>query len=146
MVRWQSLGAPSRPGPDAASWGDGRLDVFARDANNNIVQKYYVSGSGWSAWVSHGAPPGAASSDPSVVTWGAGRLDVFVRGSDNALWHKWYDSGTWYAWQSLGGVLNSAPDASSYGPGRLDVFVRNADNAIVHKYSSGGTGSAGSRG
>jgi hypothetical protein len=131
-VYWESLGGNLSSAPAAASWSIGRLDVFARGANNDLQHKWYVGG--WSGWESLG---GQMASGPGVVAWGPGRLDVFVRGTDNTLWHKWY-AGGWSGWESLGGQLSSSPDAASWASGRLDVVVRGTDNALWHKWYAGG--------
>ena len=131
-VGWYSLGGVLTSGPDVASWGHGRLDVFVRGTDNALHHKWYDNG--WSDWESLG---GVLTSDPAAVSWGPGRIDVFVRGTDNALHHKWY-SGGWSDWESLGGVLTSGPAVASWGHGRLDVFVGGTDNALHHKWYDNG--------
>ena len=130
---WESLGGTLASSPDASSWGDRRLDVFARGTDNALVHKWF-DGNGWSNWESLG---GQLSSDPTAVSWGSRRIDVFARGTDNALVHKWFDGNGWSDWESLGGTLASSPDASSWGDRRLDVFARGTDNALVHKWFDG---------
>jgi spore germination protein YaaH len=130
VSQWESLAGSIAAGPDVASWGAGRLDVFARGFNATLVHTYYDA-SGWHAWESLG---GRFNSDPSIASWGTGRLDVFARGSDWALWHRWFSNGSWSAWESLGGNLNSSPDAASWGVGRLDVFARGNDQTLMHKW------------
>lgn len=114
--------------PDATTWGPGRLDVFARGADNTLRHKWLADGR-WNSWESLG---GSSQSDPSAAAWGAGRLDTFVRGTDNQLWHKWYENG-WSRWESLGGALASGPDATSPGPGRLNVVAKGTDGQLWHK-------------
>jgi hypothetical protein len=129
---WESLGGGLSSGPDVCSWAQGRLDVFARGADNALWHKWFDGG--WSDWESLG---GFLTSDPTAVSWSNGRIDVFARGGDNALWHKWFDGG-WSDWESLGGGLSSGPDVCSWAQGRLDVFARGADNALWHKWFDGG--------
>jgi hypothetical protein len=129
---WEPLGGGLGSAPDAASWGTGRLDVFARGPSNDVQHKWYAGA--WSGWESLG---GQTTSGPGVIAWGPGRLDVFVQGTDNGLWHKWY-AGGWSGWESLGGQLMSGPDAASWSEGRLDVFARGTDNALWHKWYAGG--------
>jgi hypothetical protein len=146
---WESLGGVLYSGPDACSWGPGRLDIFVKAAGGDIDHKWYDGR--WSdayipngGWESLGAPPAnQVWSDPTAVSWGNGRIDIFVKGTTNALWHKWYD-GRWSdayipngGWESLGGVLYSGPDACSWGPGRLDIFVKAAGGDIDHKWYDG---------
>ena len=120
--------------PSAVSWGGGRIDAFARGADNALYHKAY-DGS-WREWESLG---GTITSGPDASTWGSGRLDVFARGGDNALYHKAY-TGSWGDWESLGGTITSDPAAVSWGAGRIDVFARGADNTLYHKAYEGGWG------
>jgi len=130
---WGPQGGALTSGPDAASWGSGRLDVFVRAPDNALWRKAW-DGTGWTGWESLG---GYLTSDPGVVSWGPDRLDVFVRGGDSALWHIAWNGTAWSGWESLGGYLTSAPDVASWGPGRLDVVVRGGDNALWHKAWTG---------
>jgi hypothetical protein len=130
---WEALGGVLSSGPDAASWGLNRIDVFGRGTDNALWHKWW-DGSSWSHWEPLG---GVLSADPGVVSWGSGRLDVFVKGADEQLWHRWHEGGAWSDWEPLGGVLASGPDAASWGPGRIDVSVRGTDNALWHKWWDG---------
>lgn len=125
---WASLGGTLAGGPDAASWGPGRLDAFARNTSNGLVHTW-SNGSSWSSFQTLG---GVLTSDPGAVSWGPNRVDVFARGQDNAIWHMWWDGTAWSAWYSLGGVLGSGPDVASWASGRLDVFARGQDNGLWH--------------
>ena len=140
---FQAVGAPpggATSGPDVASSGPGRLDVFVRGADNALWHRWHDGA--WSAWVSLG---GVLTSDPTAVSWSAGRLDVFVRGTDSALWRTSYQGG-WGGWTSLGGVLTSSPDVASTAAGRLDVFVRGTDDALWQRSFNGSWGGWVSRG
>jgi IPT/TIG domain/Fibronectin type III domain len=131
-------------GPEASSWGKGRLDVFIKGADGALWHKYYASSVGWQGWSSLGAPTGVTlASDPVAISWGYARIDIFVRGSDNALWHKYYDVnlGGWSSWYSHGGTLTSGPTATSWGVGRLDVFYRGSDNTLRHIFYASSIGS-----
>jgi hypothetical protein len=131
---FSSLGGSLSSAPAAASWGAGRLDVFARGAGNALIHRSFSGGS-WSATETVG---GVLTSEPAAVSWSPGRLDVFVRGSDNALWHNFGDGTRWFGWESLGGVLKAGPAVASWSEGRLDVFVTGTDNALYHRSFSGG--------
>ncbi|MGK3985906.1 hypothetical protein WME99_22855 [Sorangium sp. So ce136] len=126
-ARWESLGGTLTSSPAVSSWGSGRLDVFARGADNALWHKWFQGS--WSGWESLG---GSITSDPAAVSWSNGRIDVFARGTDNSLQHKWFQGG-WSTWESLGGTLTSGPAVSSWGSGRLDVFARGTDNSLQHK-------------
>ena len=128
---WGSLDGTLTSGPSVASWAAGRLDVFARGADNHLWHRFFDGG--WSSWESLG---GVLTSAPAVASWAAGRLDVFARGADNGLVHRFYDRG-WSAWEQLGGQLASAPAVASWAAGRLDVFVRGVDNGLAHRFYAG---------
>ena len=146
---WENLGAP--PGlsltsdPSAVSWGDGRVDVFARASDDGLWHRWYIRGQGWSGWEPLG---GVLNSGPDVSSWGEGRLDVLVRGADNRLHHKWYIRGRgWSGWERLGAPsglsLTSDPGAVSWGDGRIDVFARASDDGLWHRWYVGGQGWSG---
>jgi spore germination protein YaaH len=134
-VPWSSLGGVLADGPDAASWGPGRLDVFVRGQDKAIWHRAW-NGAAWGGWEFLG---GVATASPGVTSPAANRVDVFIRGQDGALWHKWWNGSAWTQWQSLGGVLTSGPDASSSSGGRMDVFARGQDNALWHRWWDGTT-------
>lgn len=129
-----SLGGVVTAAPAVSSWGNRRLDLFARGTDNALLHKWW-DGSTWRGWESLG---GVLTSGPAAVSWGPNRIDVFVRGTDDALWHRWWDGSAWQGWESLGGVLTEAPAVSSWAAGRLDVFVRGTDNGMWHKWFEGG--------
>jgi hypothetical protein len=127
---------PVQRGVDVASWGSGRLDVFAWGSDRRLWHKWYDGGA-WSSWQNLG---GELTSDPTAVSWGDGRIDVFAKGGSDQLVHKWFTrSDGWSGWQDLGGTLTSAPDVASWGSGRLDVFARGGSNQLVHKWYSNST-------
>src|SRR5215510_7733346 len=49
---WESLGGLITSGPAISSWASGRLDCFARGADNALWHKWYSGG--WSGWESLG--------------------------------------------------------------------------------------------
>jgi hypothetical protein len=87
---WHSgdnLGGSIVGDPDLSSWGSGRLDVFARGADNTLQHKWYTDSSGWSGWESLG---GSLTSGPGAVSWGVNRIDVVARDVNGAVAHWWY--------------------------------------------------------
>jgi hypothetical protein len=127
---WEKLDGSLTSGPSVASWGANHLDVFARGADQSLMQKTYDNGT-WSGWTSLG---GILGGTPGAVSWASGRIDVFVQGTDNQLWHRPYSAGAWQAWESLGGTITSGPTVASWASGRLDVFARGPDNSLYHKW------------
>lgn len=52
-----SLGGHIYAAPAALARGASRLDVFTRNNEAGIVQKYWTSGQSWSPYVGHGPVP-----------------------------------------------------------------------------------------
>lgn len=130
-ARWTSLGGTLASAPDAASWGNGRVDVFVRGTDDHLWQIARENGR-WSQWFDLG---GTIRGGPSAVSRAPGRIDVVALGADRALWHKAWDGTRWSEWTSLGGELRdgSSPDLASWSDGRLDVFARGTDDALWQK-------------
>ena len=133
---YESLGGYLTSSPAAVSWGNGRIDGFARGTDGALWhQGYHGTWDGWKSLGGYLAP----GTGPAVSSWGAGRLDVFVVGTDNELWYKYYQSGSgWSGWYPLGGYLTSSPAAVSWGNGRLDIFARGTDGALWQKHYENG--------
>lgn len=125
-------GGPITSGPDAASWGERRLDVFARTDAGNLVQKYFANG----AWQTATTFDDKIVGDPTAVASGYGRLDVFYRGADNQLHYRYYRSNATTKWPlpltPIAGQITSSPDVASWAPDRLDVFARGPAGTLVH--------------
>ena len=131
-TEWDDLGGNLESAPAVASWGLGRLDVFAQ-VDGHLKQKRW-NGEEWSDWRDLGGRPTSA---PAAVSWGPNRIDVFVRGHDHQLAHKRWNGEEWSDWRDLGGKLTSSPAVSSWGPNRLDVFVRGDDGHLHQKRWNG---------
>ena len=133
--RWAEHPGSGLSAPAVVSWGEGRSDLFAIDGDGRLVQRWFVSGSGWGpagGWHGLGAPPGVRLvGQPAVASQEPWSLDVFARGSDDALWQRSYRPGKgWSAWLSRGGVLTSSPGAVSWGRGHVAVVVVGSDRAV----------------
>jgi hypothetical protein len=117
-----------------ASWGSGRLDVFARGTDSAVWHKWF-SGGKWSGWQSLG---GRIAGEPGAASAGAGKLDVFARGAGNALFTRNDNvSGAgWSAWSSLGGALTSSPSATAAAAGAMAVFARGSDGRYEYRQRS----------
>lgn len=83
--------------PVAASWGEGRIDVFVPGSDNGIWHKWFDK-NGWSVWerIADG------TSQLGVSSWGDSRLDIFFRGIAGDLVHLWYDGESFKGPESLG--------------------------------------------
>jgi hypothetical protein len=130
---WASdnLGGYFQSDPDISSWGENRLDVFARteaktgQAANQLMHKWYPAGtpSGWSGWETLPQISPLASG-PTAVSSGFGRIDVFALSTSNKLEHWIWNGSSWSVEELPGGEISSAPDAASMGNGTLFVYAR----------------------
>jgi hypothetical protein len=130
---WRALGGGLTSAPVITSWGPGRLDVFARGADQAVWQMW--SDGQWRSWTSMG---GQIPGDVSAIAPTPNRLDIFVRGMDNAVWQRWWDGSKWNGFVSLGGAITSAVCALSPFPNRWDLFARGADGALWQRTAHGG--------
>lgn len=143
-TKWNSekLGNPGKfqGAPAIASWGPGRLDIFARGASNEVWHRYYDNGA-WSAWENRG---GSITSSPAAVSWGPGRYDMVARLSNNTIqqWYKTPSMGETQIWgtYNLGGFATDDPGIASWGPFRLDLFVPGPSRAVYHRAYEVGEG------
>jgi Repeat of unknown function (DUF346) len=144
IYQWQptdNLGKPANgpitSDPDISSWGYGRLDVFAKGPNNELVHKAYENG--WHPWENLG---GVLASGPAAVSWSQYRIDIVALATDGTINHWAYNGANWEGPDNLGhpanGPLTSSPDISSHGTAVLDIFARGAGGELEHKYFWGG--------
>jgi hypothetical protein len=125
------------PGPEAVSWGSGRIDVVARGGGDAIYHKYFISGTGWLPTDHFEDIGGIANNGPGISSWGPNRLDVFCPDTSDSLRHKYFNGTDWLPsphWEDIGGTLTSAPAAVSWGVNRIDIVVKGGNNNIYHKY------------
>ena len=83
---WENLGGVITSKVSAVSWGENRIDCFARGTDNAMYHRWW-DGSKWGGWESLG---GVLLTDPVGTSWSAGRLDLFGEGTNGAMYHKWY--------------------------------------------------------
>lgn len=83
--------------PASVSWGEGRLDIFARGTDDGLWHKWYDGK--FHDWERVG---GGIATPPSVSSWGEGRLDIFSTGVAGDLMHLWYADGRFNGPESLG--------------------------------------------
>jgi hypothetical protein len=161
---WTELGDGTNGDVAAASWGEGRIDVFAKygDTTNAPVRhKHWTSESGWAEkWDDLGAPfssgwdysgdgSGAGSiSSPLVASWcdsgGICVIDVVINAGSSS--HKIFQNGAWSDWITMfasheGGEF---PDTQSIvrtdgvdGRPFAHLISRGTDNCIHHNAHNG---------
>ena len=131
---WQSLGGNFDTGPAATSSGPGRIDVFARSADDGTLQHNWFDGTSWNFWETWTTDTLRAVA-PAAVSWTDGgefpvlHIAVFaVHDADQAMYLAAYDSTVGLPgllWQPLSGDVASAPAVTSWGPpNQFDVFAR----------------------
>jgi hypothetical protein len=136
-ARWEFLGGSVLTSdPSAVSPSVGRIEVFAKNSSNAMMQRSYSNfGSGWGPWRS--MPFGVFSSAPDAAFQAGGRMDVFALGQNRSMWQSTYTNGIWSGWRYLGGVFSADPAAVSSGAGRLDVVGRGQDYGIWQFWNNG---------
>jgi hypothetical protein len=76
--------------PALASWGPGRLDLFATSQDGTLYHRSFSEG-GWGEPISLGS---GITSAPDAVSWGEGQIDLVARGTGNAVVYRYFD-GSW---------------------------------------------------
>jgi uncharacterized protein YkwD len=117
-----------------ATNADGRVEIFARDAQHALWHNWQVVPSGgWSGWYSLA---GSVYGEPSAGRNGDGRLEVFATQSNGSVAHIWQTAPGqgWTAWYGLGGSGTGSPAVASNADGRVEVFARGTDNALWHTW------------
>jgi len=74
--------------PEAASWAQGNLLVFARGSDNRVYALPFGTG-GWGDWVRLVRFSDTWQSGVGASSRGLERFDVFTRGTDNLTYHIW---------------------------------------------------------
>jgi len=134
VAEWHTdnLGGNITSDPDISSWEPGRLDVFARGTNGELLHRWYRNNE-WSWWENLGGNI-AAGSGPSSVSWAPGRIDVVARGTDNSVLHWGYSEGVGWALDNLGGNIASDPEIASREYGHLEIYAKNTQNNLIYKW------------
>ncbi|KAF1922964.1 uncharacterized protein M421DRAFT_96439 [Didymella exigua CBS 183.55] len=106
---WTELGDKVYSEVAATTWGEDRIDIFAK-WGEDVIHKYWSSQSGWAGeWTNLGDPweryyhePGETSGSPLAVSWRNGEdgtIDVFMTMKGNA--HKEFRNGAWGDWKGM---------------------------------------------
>ena len=120
--------------PAAAVDKDGGVEVFARDADGDLVDGSQTS-SGFS-WddSAGGSPPDTPAGDPTTVLQPDGDISLFIRLGDGQVAEssqKSPNGGGWTAWSSLGGNISGDPVAYTDPDGLVDLFAVSSSGALV---------------
>jgi hypothetical protein len=114
---------------------DGSLDLFGVGDNsttgaNQLFEKSWISGSGWSAWDSVGTLTSIEGTPSAVYDPLTGNLEVYVD-NNGALWQDSWTGSNWAGWYDLKGAITGSPDAI-YDPatGNMEVYATGADGPV----------------
>lgn len=129
-----SLGRPNQglyPAVAVSTNADGRLQIFARGIDNNVMTAFQTTvGGAWSAWASLGSPSSGTSAPqigtPAVAVQADGRMRIFVKNGSGALSSRLQSkvNGTsWGNWQSLGGSGLEDAVVALTNRGLIEVFA-----------------------
>ncbi len=134
---WANLGGNLTSAPSLNSQDPGVLNVWARGADGQLVQKAW-DGSAWREWAALG---GSLLGAPAAYSRMQNLVDVFVRGVDSALYQRsWTGATGWLDWGRVDpSAIDSAPAAVADEPGHLAIFARKDAN-LVAKVFQGGVG------
>ncbi len=130
---WDNLGGVILEQPNCVSWGDNRIDCFARGTNRAMYHRWW-NGSAWGGWENLG---GVILEEPNCVSWSASRIDCFARGTDAAMYHRWWNGSAWGGWENLGGTILEGPECVSWSANRIDCFARGTNRAMYHRWWNG---------
>jgi hypothetical protein len=132
---WQDLGGVITSAPAPVSWGAGRIDLFARGGNGEVVQNARDGAGAWTGWATPGELRGVVlRSAPACTSAALNTINcVALREGYGGVFQFWWDGQRWSR-NDLGGDATSAPAIVAWGGGRLSVFVRNTNGSLIHKY------------
>jgi hypothetical protein len=92
---WQPLGGSVSGAPALVRNSDGRLELFATEADGDVIHNWQQSNridASWSGWYPLFKPPTTgrfeAAHAPAVGRHENGQLELFVLGTDLSVWHK----------------------------------------------------------
>jgi hypothetical protein len=146
---WKDIGSliTIRGDPIVSQNSNGRLEIFAVNAANNVLYHKWQNTAGnsnsWSTWQSLGSAI-TIRGDPVIARNSDGRLEIFaVSSANNQLFHKWQtspgSSNSWSLWQNIGSAITirGDPVIASNSDGRLEIFIVNAVNhQLYHKWQT----------
>ena len=129
------LGCCVKGVPAVAANYDGRLEIFALDANTQHINHVW-EGTPGGAFNNYGDLGCCLGSDPVVGRNTDGRLEVFAVDPNQTLWHNWQTTpgGGWSGWYSLGCCVIGDPAVAVNGNGTLEVFERGTDGSVWHQW------------
>lgn len=127
---WESLGGQIVSEPKAASWAEGRLDVFAQSTDGRLFHRAFDRG----AWGMEEKFDTQISQPPTVIPREAGRIDIFFRTAVDDLLH-WgkYELNAWSDQGVIPGTdgFIGTPEVIVNSKGTLKVLYRSSKNELL---------------
>lgn len=124
-----------RETPECVSWGQGRIDCFARRADGHLSWTYFARGN-WSTPKDLG---GALAAAPACVVRGPSGINCFATSAKGVLATIALNGSTWGDWGSLGGALIPSRVAClALGRDRIACFARGRKGQLMMRRWSGG--------
>lgn len=131
--------------PAAALDHDGKLQLFARGPNGELVQSSELNPTtntwtGWRNWREWRSEPGTFIGRPVVEMGAKGGLAVFARDANGAVWESWQsekDRSKWFTWQPHGGDLAELTAAVKDSVGKMIVYGIGRDGALTRTRQDG---------
>lgn len=123
----------------AVSWGPGRVDLFTKDIDGDVIHKWSNNDEWFSGSEILGRVP-AAYIGGSVVSWGVGQLTYFTLSDSNQLVDISFSNGRWSAWEMQDIPIRAFNiSVSTWGPGTFEVYVGTTpEQTLLHKkYNNG---------
>jgi hypothetical protein len=135
-------------GPAAAVWPEGKLFVFAFDANREMLYSVYEFNNDTSTsgidektpWSFAGAA-GTIYSDPSATSGGNDSLSVYGKDKTNDIYTLRFlgeNPGGFLGfpdeWTKIGGSSASGPSAIAYNPSKVNVFFVDTNKSLSYKW------------
>ncbi|MBO0933021.1 hypothetical protein [Fibrella aquatilis] len=114
----------------------GVIDLYTRDSDLHLSQKYFVKGK-WTDWMVIDGETKIYSS-PAVVSINQNHRGVYSTGVNGNVLHRRYWDGKWYNWEDLGGKIKGDVGAVTPGGDVTDLYVRGTDDALWQKYYADG--------
>ncbi|KAJ4381531.1 hypothetical protein N0V86_002891 [Didymella sp. IMI 355093] len=153
---WTELGDKIYSEVAATTWGEDRIDVFAKQGEN-VLHKSWSSESGWAGeWDNLGDPwekyyhdPRDSSGSPLTASWRDGDdgvIDVYMAREGQGSSHKTFRNGAWSDWKGMlashEGYEFAETQSIARGDGQDDrpfayLLSRGTDDCIHHNAHNG---------
>jgi lysozyme len=134
--RWTSLGGTFVTGAAPIVWSDGRIELFATDAQGGAWHDW-TDGAAWDGWAAIDGGP--LASRPTPIRWADGHVEIFALGIDAHVWHSSGIRSSFPAFARLDTSVDLSGEISAIvNPGGMgaeagpEIFARTTSGGPVH--------------